>query len=103
MRRLGRREQIRQAQADATVCPHVTSPMPGTVIAVRAADGDAVAAGQVLLIVEAMKMEHQLASPADGIVRMPALKPGDLVTTKQTLATIEPSADDEHTRKDENG
>lgn len=103
VRRLGRREQIRQAQADATVCPHVTSPMPGTVIAVRAADGDAVAAGQVLLIVEAMKMEHQLASPADGIVRMPALKPGDLVTTKQTLATIEPSADDEHTRKDENG
>ncbi|WP_275439043.1 ATP-binding protein [Glutamicibacter protophormiae] len=103
VRRRGRREQVPEAAGAAGISPHVSSPMPGTVIAVKAADGDAVTAGQVLLIVEAMKMEHQLASPADGIVRMPALKPGDLVTTKQTLATIEPSTDDGHTRKDQHG
>ncbi|MGX1750255.1 ATP-binding protein [Glutamicibacter protophormiae] len=103
VRRRGRREQVPEAAGAAGISPHISSPMPGTVIAVKAADGDAVTAGQVLLIVEAMKMEHQLASPADGIVRMPALKPGDLVTTKQTLATIEPSADDGHTRKDQHG
>ena len=74
------------------VCLQVSSPMPGTVIAVPASDGDQVAAGDVLLIVEAMKMEHQLRAPAAGIVRMNTLKPGDLVKAQQVLASIEEQA-----------
>ena len=74
------------------VCLQVCSPMPGTVIAVPASDGDQVAAGDVLLIVEAMKMEHQLRAPAAGIVRMNTLKPGDLVKAQQVLASIEEQA-----------
>ncbi len=103
VRRLTRRERLRIGRTAVQLGPHVISPMPGTVIEVRAADGDAVAAGAVLLVVEAMKMEHQLTAPASGILRMPAVKPGDAVTATQVLATIEPSADDEHTRKDQNG
>lgn len=74
-----------------TFSPHVESPMPGTVISVQVADGDEVAAGQLLLSIEAMKMEHQLLSPADGIVRMTGLKSGDLVKAKQVVATVEPT------------
>ena len=44
--------------------PAVRSPMPGTVVSVSVKNGDAVTAGQVLLAVEAMKMEHQLVAPA---------------------------------------
>ncbi|GAA1406189.1 acetyl/propionyl-CoA carboxylase subuit alpha [Glutamicibacter uratoxydans] len=80
------------AAGEGEVCLQVSSPMPGTVIAVPASDGDQVAAGDVLLIVEAMKMEHQLRAPAAGIVRMNTLKPGDLVKAQQVLASIEEQA-----------
>lgn len=83
------------ARASGSFSPHVESPMPGTVISVVAADGDAVAEGQLLLSIEAMKMEHQLLSPADGIVRMTGLKAGDLVKAKQLVATVEAPAEQE--------
>ncbi|KUM31004.1 acetyl/propionyl-CoA carboxylase subuit alpha [Arthrobacter sp. EpRS66] len=70
--------------------PDVLSPMPGTVISVQVSDGQQVVAGQLLAIVEAMKMEHQLLAPADGIVRLAALNPGDTVKAKQVIATVEP-------------
>ena len=63
--------------------------MPGTVIAVQVGDGDSVVAGQVLASIEAMKMEHQMLSPGDGIVRMAHLKVGDLVKANQVIATVE--------------
>ena len=50
--------------------PEVRSPMPGTVVSVPVGDGDAVAAGQVLLSVEAMKMEHQLVAEVSGTVHI---------------------------------
>ncbi len=50
--------------------PAVRSPMPGTVVSVSVSDGDTVEAGQVLLSVEAMKMEHQLVAPLDGTVHI---------------------------------
>ena len=80
------------ADGEGEVCLQVASPMPGTVIAVPASDGDQVASGDVLLIVEAMKMEHQLRAPSAGIVRMNTLKPGDLVKAQQVLASIEEQA-----------
>ncbi|WP_346959275.1 biotin carboxylase N-terminal domain-containing protein [uncultured Arthrobacter sp.] len=69
--------------------PAVRSPMPGTVVSVSVGNGDPVEAGQVLLAVEAMKMEHQLVAPLDGKVHLSA-GAGDLVKADQVLATIHP-------------
>jgi acetyl-CoA/propionyl-CoA carboxylase biotin carboxyl carrier protein len=71
--------------------PAVRSPMPGTVVSVSVSDGDHVEAGQVLLSVEAMKMEHQLVAPLDGTVHISAAS-GDLVKADQVLATVHPAA-----------
>jgi acetyl-CoA/propionyl-CoA carboxylase, biotin carboxylase, biotin carboxyl carrier protein len=71
--------------------PEVRSPMPGTVVSVSVDNGHAVTAGQVLLSVEAMKMEHQLVAPSDGTVHLSA-SPGDLVKADQVLATVHPAA-----------
>ncbi|MDZ4090860.1 MAG: biotin carboxylase N-terminal domain-containing protein [Arthrobacter sp.] len=70
--------------------PAVRSPMPGTVVSVSVSNGDTVAAGQVLLAVEAMKMEHQLVAPLDGTVHI-SIASGDLVKADQVLATIHPT------------
>ncbi|WP_354147346.1 biotin carboxylase N-terminal domain-containing protein [Arthrobacter sp. 754] len=67
--------------------PEVRSPMPGTVVSVAVSDGDTVAAGQLLLSVEAMKMEHQLSAEVAGTVHITA-QAGDLVKLDQVLATI---------------
>lgn len=67
--------------------PEVRSPMPGTVVAVNVSNGDMVEAGTVLLAVEAMKMEHQLAAAMAGQVHI-TVKKGDLVKADQVLATI---------------
>jgi acetyl-CoA/propionyl-CoA carboxylase biotin carboxyl carrier protein len=67
--------------------PAVRSPMPGTVVSVSVGNGDTVETGQVLLAVEAMKMEHQLLAPLDGTVHI-SVTSGDLVKADQVLATI---------------
>ncbi|PNI07484.1 acetyl/propionyl-CoA carboxylase subunit alpha [Arthrobacter sp. AFG7.2] len=69
--------------------PAVRSPMPGTVVAVPVSNGDTVAAGQLLVSVEAMKMEHQLLAPLEGTVHL-TIRPGDLVKADQVVATIRP-------------
>jgi biotin carboxyl carrier protein len=66
----------------------VRSPMPGAVIAVRVAAGDEVAKGDVLLVVEAMKMEHALGAPFDGVVSELGVRQGDQVVVDQLLATV---------------
>ncbi|MGK2880825.1 MAG: biotin carboxylase N-terminal domain-containing protein [Mycobacterium sp.] len=65
----------------------LTSPMPGAVVAVAVADGDAVAAGAVIVTVEAMKMEHALKSPVDGTAELLVVV-GDQVKVGQPLARI---------------
>jgi len=67
----------------------VTSPMPGSVIAVFASDGAEVAAGESLLAVEAMKMEHSLTAPVDGVVRV-HVRVGEQVPAGHLLATVDP-------------
>ena len=69
--------------------PAVRSPMPGTVTAVAVPDGTRVQAGDLLLSVEAMKMEHRLTAPVAGVVAL-TLRPGDLVKAGQQLALIHP-------------
>ncbi|MCW1960373.1 MAG: acetyl/propionyl-CoA carboxylase subunit alpha [Mycobacterium sp.] len=63
------------------------SPMPGSVVAVGVADGETVAAGAVVVAVEAMKMEHSLRSPVDGVVEL-LVAVGDQVKVGQPLARI---------------
>ena len=65
----------------------LTSPMPGAVVAVGVSDGDRVDAGTVVVTVEAMKMEHTLAAPVDGVVEL-IVRAGDQVKVGQVLARI---------------
>ena len=78
--------------ADPNAVAHAGSllaPMPGTVIRVLAATGDAVTAGAALVVLEAMKMEHTVAAPVDGVVGEMHVAPGDQVETRQVLAVVE--------------
>ncbi|MCM2575908.1 acetyl/propionyl/methylcrotonyl-CoA carboxylase subunit alpha [Streptomyces meridianus] len=68
----------------------LTAPMPGTVTVVKAAVGDEVTAGQSLLVVEAMKMEHVIAAPHDGVVAELDVTPGSTVAMDQVLAVVAP-------------
>ncbi|HSJ90820.1 MAG TPA: acetyl/propionyl/methylcrotonyl-CoA carboxylase subunit alpha [Ilumatobacter sp.] len=70
----------------------VRSPMPGTVIAVHVAVGDEVAAGEVVAIVEAMKMEHALRAPSDGVVAEVTVTPGAAVSLDQPLLRVDRSS-----------
>lgn len=65
----------------------LTSPMPGSVVAIGISDGERVSAGAVVLAVEAMKMEHSLPSPVDGVVEL-LVAVGDQVKVGQLLARV---------------
>ncbi len=71
------------------------SPMPGSVVAVGVDDGQRVEAGTVVVTVEAMKMEHALTAPVDGVVEL-LVAVGDQVKVGQPLARITAS-----TKRDE--
>lgn len=69
----------------------LTAPMPGTVTLVKVAVGDEVAVGQALLVVEAMKMEHVIASPHAGTVTELDVVAGSTVAMDQVLAVVAPA------------
>jgi 3-methylcrotonyl-CoA carboxylase alpha subunit len=73
---------------------HLRSPMPGLVLDVRAQPGDRVEAGAVLVVLEAMKMEHSLGAPWAGTVSAVPVKPGDRVEEGVELVVLEPLAED---------
>jgi acetyl-CoA/propionyl-CoA carboxylase biotin carboxyl carrier protein len=83
----------------------LTAPMPGTVTVVKVAVGDEVAAGQSLLVVEAMKMEHVVSAPHAGTVAELDVSPGATVAMDQVLAVVTPHEDrqeqQEHTGEQE--
>ena len=66
----------------------VSSPMPGTILAVNVKAGDAVKAGDVLMILEAMKMENEICAPVDGTVSAVSVNQGATVETGSLLCTI---------------
>jgi acetyl-CoA/propionyl-CoA carboxylase biotin carboxyl carrier protein len=69
--------------------PNVRTPMPGTVVAVESKSGDEVEAGQLLVTIEAMKMEHKLLASVAGVVTIDVVQ-GDLVSLDQVVASIRP-------------
>ncbi|SHK69622.1 acetyl-CoA/propionyl-CoA carboxylase, biotin carboxylase, biotin carboxyl carrier protein [Pseudonocardia thermophila] len=85
-----------QETADVAAAAHaahggpVTSPMPGTVTIVDVTDGQRVTAGQRVAVVEAMKMEHALVAPVDGVVRDLRARAGATVARGATLMIVEP-------------
>lgn len=74
-----------QAPAGGTTVP---SPMPGVIVDVRAQEGQKVEAGDVLVVLEAMKMENDIVAPVAGTVSSVLVKKGDTVESNQTIITI---------------
>lgn len=77
-----------QAAAPAGDGEQITSPMPGTILDVRVKAGDAVKAGQVLMILEAMKMENEIMAPKDGTVASVHVEKGAQVENGALLCVI---------------
>jgi biotin carboxyl carrier protein len=67
----------------------LTAPMPATVVKVLASPGQAVKAGDTLVVVEAMKMELPVRAPADAVVKVVHCKEKDIVRPDQTLVELE--------------
>ena len=73
------------AAASGTV---VAAPLPGNIFAIKVKEGDAVKSGDVLIIIEAMKMENEVCAPSDGVVKQIAVSKGAMVATGDTLVVI---------------
>jgi acetyl-CoA/propionyl-CoA carboxylase biotin carboxyl carrier protein len=82
----------RRGSGHAAGAGTVASPMQGTVLKVAVVDGDAVETGQVLAVVEAMKMENEILAPRDGIAAGVAVIAGQAVQAGQTICEIEEAA-----------
>lgn len=68
---------------------HLKAPMPGLVVAVPVSEGQDVKKGQVLLILESMKMQNELKSPRDGKVSRIKVRSGESVEQKQALLSVQ--------------
>ena len=66
----------------------VSAPMPGNIVRVDVKQGDAVKAGQILIILEAMKMQNEIVAPKDGTVVQVVVKTGDKVDTGAALVVL---------------
>ena len=73
------------APADGT---QIKAPMPGTIIAVKKNVGDAVKAGETVVVLEAMKMENDIVAPSDGVVKSIVATKGSTVNTDDVLVVI---------------
>ena len=78
-----------RARSSAAASNDLRSPMPGTVVQVRAMSGANVLAGEALVVVSAMKMEHVLVAPRDGTVDI-LVREGDSVVVDEVVARMVP-------------
>ena len=76
------------APAATAAGEQVTSPMPGTILDVRVNAGDSVKAGQVMMILEAMKMENEIVAPRDAVVAQVVVSKGAKVETGSPLIVL---------------
>ncbi|MBB5183568.1 biotin/lipoyl-containing protein [Catenisphaera adipataccumulans] len=67
----------------------IKSPMPGTILEVKVSSGQSVKAGDILFILEAMKMENEIVAPKDGTITSVTVAKGAAVETDAVLATIQ--------------
>lgn len=81
----------RERSVDAAAGSEVVAPMPGVVLTVHAAADGTVRRGDLICVIEAMKMELQITAPADGVVKRVLCAPGDQVRRGQRLAEFEPA------------
>ena len=70
----------------------IVPPMPGKVVELRVTDGESVRKGQVLLVLEAMKMRNEVASPADGRVADLKVQTGSNVRARETMLRVVPAS-----------
>jgi acetyl-CoA/propionyl-CoA carboxylase biotin carboxyl carrier protein len=89
-----RRQREQTAGHHGAARDSVVSPMQGTVLDVRIAEGDEVHAGQVICIVEAMKMENEISAHRDGVVSQLSVATGEPVNAGQAICTIVQEADE---------
>ena len=86
------REKRLRAAAGGSVAEageyHLRAPMPGLVVSVLVTEGQEVKKGQVILILESMKMQNELKSPRDGVIGRIRVKAGETVEQKQTLLSV---------------
>jgi biotin carboxyl carrier protein len=68
---------------------YLKSPMPGMVVAVPVEEGQEIEKGQVLVVLESMKMQNELKAPRDGIIGRVRVKPGESVEQRQTLLSVQ--------------
>ncbi len=90
---VARRHRARATGLSGSATDAVVSPMQGTVLHVEVADGDAIEAGRVICVVEAMKMENPIVSHRDGLVSQLSVAAGEQVTSGQLICIVAPPAE----------
>ena len=91
------------AQAGAATRGSLLAPMPGSVVSVAVEVGATVRAGQPLLVLEAMKMQHTVSAPADGVLTVLDVGPGAQVAAGAVLAVVEPDPTDTSDERPDEG
>ena len=66
----------------------LVAPMNGAIVGVHAREGDSVSKGQRIVVLEAMKMQHEICAERDGVIEKILIKPGDQVATRQVLVEL---------------
>jgi biotin carboxyl carrier protein len=90
LERLGDEKGARRGRSAGAEGGELSSSMPGQVLKVLVREGDSVSAGQTLVIVEAMKMEHEIKAPAAGRVKKVSCSEGAMVSPGVALLELEP-------------
>jgi acetyl-CoA/propionyl-CoA carboxylase biotin carboxyl carrier protein len=88
-----RRERDTRHRHHGAARDAIVSPMQGTVLAVEVSEGEEVSPGQVICVVEAMKMENEVAAPRAGIVTELSVAAGEPITTGQVICVVKQEAD----------